>query len=68
VTVARAHPDWVRPQDRKQVEEDDFIVWDTALVFAPGARWEGELPRPIFYGQPLVHVLDELRGALAARR
>jgi hypothetical protein len=65
VAVARANPSWVRPQDRERLSEDDFIVWDVALVFPAGSRWEAALPPPSFYGGPVVREMDPLRAAMS---
>ena len=49
--------------------KDDLIntagtIWDTVLVFAPGARWEDDLPVPVFGGGDVVDVLGEVRKRL----
>ena len=42
----------------------DMIVWDVVAVFPPGASW-GALPRPSYYGGPVVDVIDEVRSRLS---
>lgn len=48
VSLGRANPSWIRPEDRERLTDDDFIVWDVVLVFAAGSRWESTLPPPSF--------------------
>lgn len=43
----------------------DMIVWDIVAVFPPGAIWS-TLPRPAYYGGPVVDVMDQVRSTLAA--
>lgn len=67
VSVARAEPSWVRPEDRERFVADDFIVWDAAIVFPPGSRWDSTLPQPSFSGGPVVDNIDTIRAALSER-
>jgi hypothetical protein len=64
VAAERGNPSWIGPE-RELVKDEDFIVWDAALVFPPGTRWETMLPRPSFYGGPVVRYIDTLRAALS---
>jgi hypothetical protein len=65
VSVARANPNWLRPQDRERLTRDDgFIVWDAALAFPVGSRWDSTLPQPLFYGGPVAQEVDSIRAAL----
>lgn len=43
----------------------DFIAWDVVAVFAGAFRWETDLPVPVYYGGPVVDVIDETRQAIA---
>ena len=43
----------------------DTIVWDFIAIFPPGAIWDS-LPRPVYYGGPVVDVLDEVQSRLTA--
>lgn len=36
------------------------VIWDTVLVFAPGARWEKDPPEPVYIGGEVVDVLGEV--------
>ena len=67
VTAARANPDWLRPQDRARLIDDDVVVWDVALVFPAGTPWEAVPPRPVFYGGPVVRELDAIAAAVRDR-
>lgn len=40
------------------IEEE--TVWDYIAAFPPGARWEGEFPRPVRSGAPVADVLDRV--------
>jgi hypothetical protein len=40
------------------------VVWDSVLVFPPGARWGEALPAPSYSGGDVVSVIDELRKRL----
>lgn len=40
------------------------LVWDTVVVFPPGARWEPDVPPPAYYGFPVVQAAPELEAAL----
>src|SRR5262245_19441670 len=53
IAVGRANPDWVRPEDRERLADDDFIIWDTVVTFPPGSRWESAPPAPASYGAPV---------------
>ncbi|MGE5177610.1 MAG: hypothetical protein ACM3PF_00805 [Bacteroidota bacterium] len=46
---------------------DGTILWDAAAVFPRGARWDRELPRPVYYGRPVAAVTIELERSLAAQ-
>ncbi len=54
----RAHPDWLRPGDQVI---DGHVVWDFVAVYDPGATWQSETPRPIYYSNPLVAGIAELQ-------
>lgn len=41
----------------------DSTVWDLVAVFPPGTIWS-TLPRPSYYGGPVVNVIDEVRSSL----
>ena len=43
----------------------DFIVWDVIAIFPPTARWDGALPVPAYYGDPVVSSIDGARKAIA---
>ncbi len=43
------------------------LVWDTVAVFKPGARWEGQLPRPDYVGSDVVDSVDDLTRLLLNR-
>jgi len=42
----------------------DFIAWDVVAVFTADARWEGQLPSPVYYGGPVEDVIEETRRSL----
>lgn len=44
--------------------DEETIVWDFVAMFAPGVRWDADLPVPEFHGFPVVESLDGLRAAL----
>ena len=67
VSIARANPGQVSPQQRERLLGDGFIVWDAALVFPAGSHWESTLPPPSFSGGPVVDELDAIRVAFSAR-
>ena len=64
LAVARAHPDWLSEDERIEVNREGFVVWDFVAVYRPGARWEGDVPRPDYHGGPVVHVRDALLSFL----
>src|SRR5262249_48844709 len=64
VALARAHPDWLEPDERAEIASPNFVIWDFVMIWKPGARWEAEPPRADFHGGPVVHVIDQFRNAL----
>jgi hypothetical protein len=44
----------------------EFVVWDVVAVFGPDARWDEDLPVPVFYDGPVVNAIDGLRSHLVA--
>jgi hypothetical protein len=68
VAAGRANPNWISPEERERLKDEDFIVWDAALVFPPGTRWETMLPPPSFYAAPVVSYIDTLRAALSGEQ
>lgn len=44
----------------------DTIIWDVAAVYRPGARWNGGMPAPEYFGYPVVDVAGELERRLAS--
>ena len=43
---------------------EEHAAWDLAAVYPPGAVWEGDLPAPVYCGNPVVGALDSLRARL----
>ena len=41
------------------------IVWDYVAVYPGGAVWEASPPAPLYSGNPVVHVIDAARAAMA---
>ena len=41
-------------------------AWDLVAVYPPGVRWQGDLPAPVYCGNPVVESLDSLRARLAS--
>lgn len=49
-------------------EEDlppGFVAWDVVAVFSNSAQWDRDLPAPVHYDGPVVHVIDATRKAIA---
>ena len=44
----------------------DSPAWDSALLFAPGTKWDAEPPAPVFTGAAVVSTTGELAAALRA--
>ena len=64
----RAHPDGP-PQARLRTDQrDDGILYDTVVLFAPGARWQEALPSPVYLDGGVAAVLPETRKRLDAYR
>ena len=61
VKAAMEDPSLLRPGDTLL---PDMIVWDLVAIFPPGARWS-TLPKPAYYGGPVVEVIDEVRSAIS---
>ena len=45
---------------------DDAVVWDCVAIYPPGDRWDASLPRPAFFGCPVVQVIDEVGRRLSS--
>lgn len=58
-------PTWVKPEDQ-DLCWGQGVVWDFVAVFPAGARWDEQLPRPDFYGYPVVRSMDGLEKRLKA--
>ena len=43
----------------------DFIAWDLIAVFGASARWEEDVPVPLFYDGPVRTVIVEAKRAIA---
>lgn len=61
-----AHPGSVEQARLRMDKNPDGILYDTAVVFAPGTRWEATLPAPVYFDGGLAAVLPALRERLAA--
>ena len=44
---------------------DGYVAWDAVVVFDGAARWERDVPTPLYYGGPVVDVVDDPRKAIA---
>jgi hypothetical protein len=42
------------------------IVWDTVVLYPPGARWEESPPRPVYVGSTVVAAIEEVSRRVAA--
>jgi len=62
--MARAHPDHLEPGDLRRLAKG-AVLWDFVALFPAGARWEAEPPFPLYYGGPVVKVIEEVRRRLA---
>ena len=62
VKAAKEDPSLLEPGDSLP---QDTIVWDLVVVFPPGARWS-TLPRPVYYGGPVVAAIDQVRSTISA--
>jgi len=62
VRSVRADPSRYSPP---QEIPGDFILWDTAILFSKGARWDENLPVPAYYGGPVADVIAEASQKLA---
>ena len=60
VKAAKDDPTLLKPGDTLP---SDRIVWDFVAIFPPGARW-GNLPRPAYYGGPVVETIDDVRSVV----
>jgi hypothetical protein len=44
-------------------------AWDLAAVYPPGSRWPGgEVPAPVYCGNPVAESIDSLRARLGSAR
>jgi len=44
--------------------DEKTVVWDVVAVFPPGATWDRDIPKPSFYGSPVVDAIDGLGPAI----
>ena len=58
--AAQRHASW----PIEELRNPAGVIWDTALVFAPGVRWEGDPPVPVYAGGNVVDVIEEVRKHL----
>ena len=42
----------------------DFVAWDVVAVFGPSQQWEQDLPVPVYYGGPVVDVIEDAHKAV----
>jgi hypothetical protein len=42
-------------------EEGRGVVWDIVALFPRGVRWETDFPESLFFGAPVVDVIEEFR-------
>lgn len=47
---------------------DQEAAWDLVAIYPPGMRWQGDLPTPVYVGNPVMSAIDSLRARLAAAR
>lgn len=64
LTIARANPDWIRAADRERLRKEGAIVWDAVLLFDRRTSRTEALPKPAFYGFPVVDSIDGLDRAI----
>lgn len=48
--------------------EEEGVIWDSVLLFPPGARWEERPPTPQWAGGDIIDVIDELDRLLFSAR
>jgi hypothetical protein len=48
----------------KSIGETDGVVWDYVAVYPPGKLWDKGPPEPSFSKAPVIHAIDETRGAI----
>jgi hypothetical protein len=46
-------------------KDPDGILYDTAVIFPAGSRWETTLPAPVYFDGGLAAKLEEIRAELA---
>lgn len=61
VKAVTEDPSLLQPGDSLPTDE---IIWDFVAVFPPGASWNA-LPKPAYYGGPVVEAMDRVRAALS---
>lgn len=64
----KAHPGSPSQDRTRTNSKSSGIMYDTVVLFGPGARWESTLPAPEWLEVGLEAVLPELRKRLAAPR
>ena len=42
------------------------VIWDVALIYSRGARWEMAPPQPLFNEGPVVNVIEAFRQKLSS--
>jgi hypothetical protein len=62
----QAHPDGPAQASLRTDKREDGILYDTVVLFAPGARWEQTLPSPIYLDGGVSAVLPEVDKRLNA--
>ncbi len=65
LAMARAHPEWLTDDERDLVADPDAILWDTVMIWPPGARWDA-LPEPAFHAAPVVSASESLAAEIRA--
>jgi hypothetical protein len=48
----------------KSIGETDGVVWDYVAVYPQGKLWDKGPPDPISSKAPVIHAIDETRGAI----
>ena len=49
----------------EQALPKDFIAWDVVAVFGRSETWDRDLPVPVYYGGPVVDVVEAAGRAIA---
>ena len=68
VVARKLSADARNPQPAPDCCDRDGILWDLAVVYPPGASWNGQMPAATIFNGSVVDIAADIESALLARK